>query len=446
MDAPSRLAGNYINLSILHRQAGRLDSAHHWALQGYQTAWRSARERQKCQALQQLAEIFSKRGLRRRAIDTAKSAMQLAMQLGMLQQQSGLAALLHQQYAALGQYQEAYRYHKRLLALQDSLFNEQKSREIGRMEARLAFERERRKIEAEKKVLQKEKALQEAQLSRQYIVTTAVSIGMVLLLVLALILVRYYRREKQINALLNHQKEEIAAQRDQLDEAYHRLQELTRFKNSMMSMIVHDLKNPLGSIVLMAESRKAEALVQIKQSCQYMMHMVRNILDVQRAEETGFELQKEYLDARELIDRALEQVRLDAEGKSLRLQNDAPEDVVLYADDDGIFRVLVNLLTNALKYTPEEGRITVGLSVGEDSGDRLFWVKDTGAGIEAKHLQTIFYAYETGPVRSTGLGLTFCKMMVEAHGGMIGVESKPGHGSRFWFQIPRAKQKTAAGI
>jgi signal transduction histidine kinase len=121
--------------------------------------------------------------------------------------------------------------------------------------------------------------------------------------------------------------------------------------------------------------------------------------------------------------------------------------VTVLADRDIVRRVLVNLLGNALKFTPEGGSITVGAEPQQGPGETVcVWVRDTGPGIAPEHQGRIFDKFyqvrpgaTAGGVASTGLGLSFCRMAVEAHGGRIGVDSEPGQGSRFWFTLPAAE-------
>jgi signal transduction histidine kinase len=115
---------------------------------------------------------------------------------------------------------------------------------------------------------------------------------------------------------------------------------------------------------------------------------------------------------------------------------------VLYVDEDKIVRTLVNLLGNAIKFTPVSGRITIATRRLPDDGATEFSVQDTGEGIPPESFTRIFEKFgqvdgrKSGRKHSTGLGLTFCKMVAEAHGGRIWVESELGVGSTFRFTIP----------
>src|SRR5207302_894983 len=135
-----------------------------------------------------------------------------------------------------------------------------------------------------------------------------------------------------------------------------------------------------------------------------------------------------------------------AESKQLTVAQEMGANLPSFRADQGkLDRILVNLLGNAIKFTPAGGRVTVGAQVDESETSMVFSVSDTGEGIPAEAFDRIFEKFgqvdsrKGGRMMSTGLGLTFCKLAVEAHGGDITVASAPGHGSTFRFTIPLAQ-------
>lgn len=241
---------------------------------------------------------------------------------------------------------------------------------------------------------------------------------------------------------IREQKEEIEQQAGQLKTANNELVRLGSFKENLTSMIVHDLKNPLNAILNTdlesGGKRQADA---VKNSGNQMLRMVMNILDVQKFEDAKMDLRREEISVNDLIRDAMAQVAFLAKQKEVRLVQQQAQDWTLNADKELMARVLVNLLTNAIKYTPINGVVEVKAAANE-AGELLVHVKDNGVGIAESELGGIFTKFtqvdakKSGAIQSTGLGLTFCKMAVEAHGGEIGVESAPGEGSRFWFTLP----------
>jgi len=230
---------------------------------------------------------------------------------------------------------------------------------------------------------------------------------------------------------IEHQKEEIEIVNE-------KLRELDQFKEEMTGMIVHDLKNPLNSIIGSAENDT------VKQSGKQMLNMVMNILDVQKYEETEIKLKKASFSIYLIAQSALEQVILLYEQKSIKVENYI-SDYTVIIDADIIERVFVNILTNAIKYTPNNGKIV--LKSDKIDGDYIqIKIMDNGPGIPQDRLDKIFLKFEqvvakeSGIARSTGIGLTFCKMVIEAHDCKIGVETKLKKGTSFWFTLPAGQQ------
>ena len=245
---------------------------------------------------------------------------------------------------------------------------------------------------------------------------------------------------------IRQQNEEIKAQRDQLNEAINKLKDLENFKNSLTSMIVHDLKNHLNSIIsFSAQVFSEKSMKNINQSGKQMLNMVLNILDVQKFEETKVQLNTNVHNILTVVKSSLNDVSILINEKGLTVQNFIKPQYQSDYDYDIIQRVLINLLTNAIKYTPNGGKLTLNAEpITEDDKDFIkISITDTGTGIPKEMLSKVFdkftqvAAKKSGGAASTGLGLTFCKMVVEAHGGKVGVDSELGKGSTFFFYLPR---------
>jgi len=228
-----------------------------------------------------------------------------------------------------------------------------------------------------------------------------------------------------------------------------RILDLEQMRDSLIHMMVHDLRTPLTSIVgglqtvvdVDYDAELTRELVPIAvSSANTLVDMVSTILDINKMESEGLPLDLAPTNISEVVALALGQVEGLARerGHTLRtaLADSCPP---LGADGEKLRRVLINLLGNAIKFTPGAGTITVATRCDAD-GVRLS-VSDTGPGIPADQLERIFdkYAQVTGvrPTRhSSGLGLTFCKLVAEAHGGRVWVESELGQGSTFHVYLP----------
>jgi signal transduction histidine kinase len=279
----------------------------------------------------------------------------------------------------------------------------------------------------------------------------AISVSLLMAIIIAIIFFRSRQKQKRVNELLNRQNEMIEKQASQLSLQNKKLIELDSFKEGMTGMIVHDLKNPLNVILGLTKNP------DVKQAGTLMLNMVMNILDIQKFESAQMKLQKMTWSLSKIVNHAVLQVKMLMEIKSILFQNQITNLIIVNVDFEIVSRVFVNLLTNAIKYTPNNGKITLNAQINktafEPSSNFDQFVKititDTGQGIPANSLELIFdkfaqvEAKNSGGVRSTGLGLSFCKMAVEAHGGKIGVDSELGKGSEFWFTLLKV---SSAGI
>lgn len=245
---------------------------------------------------------------------------------------------------------------------------------------------------------------------------------------------------------------QLATAMAEVEENLRRLRESEGMRDDLTSMIVHDLRIPLTSILAGLETVEAMGeLNAMQQECLTMaldggrtlLDMVNDLLDISKMEDGSLGLERVNLAPAEVIESAVKQVASLLDGKRLSLVRDlAPGLPEVFADGDKVRRTLVNLIGNAIRFTPTERRITVSVRRLLEEQALLFSVRDAGEGIPRDAFGRIFEKFgqvetrRNDRARSTGLGLTFCKLAVEAHGGRIWVESELGKGSTFFFTIP----------
>ena len=236
---------------------------------------------------------------------------------------------------------------------------------------------------------------------------------------------------------------------DDLDQSYRELKELENTKERLTQMIIHDLKNPLTGVKANLEivgmddlGETQECLDAAQRSCDLLFNMIQDLLDISRMEEGKLMLNTEPFDIAGVISSAADEIEIpaNAEDKTIQLEvaDNLPE---VNGDPNLIYRTLSNLLINAVKHTGRGGIITVRALQQDD--ELLIQVKDTGYGIPKEYVDKIFEKFgqvESRQRSGTGLGLTFCKMAVEAHGGTIWVETEEEKGSTFSFQFPFGSQ------
>jgi signal transduction histidine kinase/CheY-like chemotaxis protein len=248
---------------------------------------------------------------------------------------------------------------------------------------------------------------------------------------------------------------EKAAEARSLAQINEELRRLDQLKSEILAMVSHELRTPLTAIVgysrlLMRQvhgtlsPKQLEHQEAIFRSAQRLTDLINDLLDVSRLEAGRIELHPRPTDVRQVTDHVIAVVRVAAHGKQIRISNDVPEDLPpVNADPARLHQILVNLIGNAIKFTPAGGAVRIG---AVRQGDQVaVAVEDTGVGLERGELARIwdpFYQVES-PMRrrhgGSGLGLAIVRRLVELHGGLVRAESEgENRGSRFSFTLPVA--------
>ncbi len=228
--------------------------------------------------------------------------------------------------------------------------------------------------------------------------------------------------------------------------------DLDRLREDMTAMIYHDLRSPLGNIVssldmledMIPPDEAALSMLTIAvNSTGRIQRLVNSLLDISRLE-AGQQVQdKAAIDPAALIEEALRDVDPSASARNQVIEKQvAPALPLILVDVDMIHRVLINLLENAIKFTPVRGRIVIGGRVESAEWVRL-WVKDNGPGIPPAEQERVFEKFMRLHSKERpgglGVGLAFCRLAVNGHGGRIWVESEAGQGATFWLTLPVAR-------
>lgn len=254
-----------------------------------------------------------------------------------------------------------------------------------------------------------------------------------------LAIIRDITERKKVEALLATQKQEI-------EKNYESLKHLETLRDNLMHMIVHDMRSPLTSISMALQLLKmslptedqiaTDTLRVAETSTKHLIEMATQLLDVSRLEAGQMPLNKSKLDITSLTQTVVSLFPVTTCERRVSALSSTP--YLIDLDPDIVKRILTNLISNAVKFTPRNGEINVGITQ-IDSCVRLT-VSDNGRGVPVESHQKIFEKFgqvgKENKKYGAGLGLHFCKLAVEAHGGKIGVESVPGQGSTFWFTLP----------
>ncbi len=257
------------------------------------------------------------------------------------------------------------------------------------------------------------------------------------------------RRIQEIEALNAQLEQRVEERTHDLAGALDQIKELQSLKATLTQTLVHDLKNPLAAVSgnldlleMQTENERILRLVRRSRTGADRLHrMIMDLMDIARMEEGRFQLSEERLNPCNLAARALENAEASFEQQAVRLVLRRPDEPCsLRADPTVMHRVLDNLLANALRYSPKDGTVTVGIVPGAETFE--ITVADQGKGIPEQYREKVFEKYaqvelrQAGVSVNRGLGLTFCQLAIEAHGGKIIADEAPGGGAMFRVMMP----------
>ncbi len=256
-----------------------------------------------------------------------------------------------------------------------------------------------------------------------------------------------------LHAAVQHQLDEIALRKHELEIANAQVRENSRLKSEFLANMSHELRTPLNSILGFSEilkdnlagalsvEQQHECLETIYRSGRHLLALVNDVLDLSKVEAGRMDLQYEEFSISQAIDEVLTVVRPLAERSPITITTELSGPLPLLRADKSKFKqILYNLLSNAIKFTPEGGQVTIQARLKRQLVDLS--VADTGIGIDREHHDRIFSEFYQVPgtgdreVQGTGLGLALVQRLVQLHGGTVRVASQLGAGSTFSFTLP----------
>ena len=331
-------------------------------------------------------------------------------------------------YEAKQDYKRAFEIQKEFVTLSDSIFNQEKDRAMLDV---------LKKYESDKK--EQENQFLNQQLKQEQQQRIFYLFGFLSLLVFSGIIGYFFVKNRQKNRLIESQNRKLS--------------NLNREKNHLISMVSHDLSTPFLTIKmwnsllkmnLQDNSKASEAIQVIEKSAEQGMSLIKNILDVEKAETNRHDLQLEKVDLIAVIHGVIGAVEVSAQTKNIKIHFEpSAEKVSLLSDKHLIIRILENLLSNAIKYSNPESQVWV--SVQELSDKIQLKIKDEGVGIDSKDVPKLFTKYgvaaskPTAGESSTGLGLSIVKRILDEIGGDIHCQSELGKGTEFTVRFEKAK-------
>ena len=439
LDIKSELARNYTNISNVYSLQGKVEESIEYSQQALKIYEELGNKRLLVIGYANMAganitladsthEDSSKRNMYlNRALEYEQKAHALAKEQNMTFEIAGSAEYMRNIYKRLGQYDKAVEYAELSAQYKDSLLTQEKVKSIAEMSTKYETEQKEQQLK-----------MQEAEMQNEKILRYFLIIGVIALGALAYYVFRNYKRKHRDNQLLSEQKEEIALQAEQLEITNQKLIELGTFKEGMTNMIVHDLKNPLNAILNLADNEL------VKLSANQMLNLVLNILDVSKFEHAKMAVDRNIFSIYQNAQKAISHLTFLIEAENIDIENRIENSCGVVGDAAIVERIFVNLLSNALKYTLVNGKIELISRIDEVNRLVVISVRDNGSGILPEYHEKVFEKFsqieakKSGSIHSTGLGLTFCKIATEAHGGKIWIDKDYFPGTSVSFTIPLA--------
>ena len=371
-----------------------------------------------------------------------------ALRLGNLSVRANAAFQLNKTLAGLGKYSEAYQSLNQYIDLKHQLKDDESLQKLTTYNSELNFAEKQRQLAQQ----QREKELLYAQkLHNQRLINTIFSVIILGMVVTLVVYYRQKRKQQVINAMLEEKNREVLRQKENIDEQAHSLNNLNILKDRLISILAHDLRAPLSTLrglfdLLQDDSISHQELLElipnVLKKLEYTSDFLDTLLFWINSQMENFESSNKSFSLKDLVAYEVENYHEQAAQKGIELIDHVSGDLMASADPNSIRIVIRNLITNALKFSGENDKVEVFADM-QDSKNILVKVKDTGVGISADQLKKLFKSKVESTIGTknelgTGMGLLFCKDLVEKCKGKMWVTSKPGVGTEFSFTIPVA--------
>lgn len=360
--------------------------------------------------------------------------------------------LYYQLHSELNDYKKALEYYKLYSEMKDSIFTSESTDRITEM--KIKYETD--KLETENELLKKDNKIHLLELNRQKNIKNYWIAFSILILALAILSFRQFRLKKNINNLLKSKNTQLSDTNQKLIISENNLKELNATKDKFFSIVAHDLKNPFQSLLAFSEAmyNQTEELNKdeinsynkiIYESSQNLFNLLGNLLQWSKSQLGNMKFSPKQINIFESVYEALTLNELLAQNKNIIIENFISKEKTAFVDKHVLSSVLRNLISNALKFTNQGGKIE--LSTFQKGNSITISVKDNGTGISEENIEKLFKIDEGYSTRGTekesgtGLGLILCKELISKSNGNISVKSTFGKGSDFQITLPISEKE-----
>lgn len=384
--------------------------------------------------------IYYMNGNHERAIANLSLALSNGLEAQAQQEISKSYEFLSSAHKALGNFEEALEFKEHHYAILDFIQTERNERALLEIQNRYVVDQKESKIsQLESDSEQREKELKTQKSIRNFLYALVA-----LILIIVVLILHSYMQKQKSNRHLQVAHNRVKHKNVQL-------QKLNATKDKFFSIISHDLRGPLNSLTSFSEllinhmdhlSRgEIQTLAKdLDQSVKGLYGLLENLLEWSRSQTGAIQFTPEPFDLSALLEENAELLYAQAQSKRIAITSDARHGVFVSAHRNSISTVIRNLISNAIKFTPQEGAIK--LDISRENSDVIVSVEDTGVGMDGDAVEKIFRldtkhtTVGTANEKGTGLGLILCKEFVEKNKGRLWVTSEPGKGSVFYFSLP----------
>jgi signal transduction histidine kinase len=439
------LSGVYNNTAMTYSELGERRMALDYYRKGLGLAKRAEDEFNEGSVYINLGSLFGEMRMVDSALFYLHRALQLAEKRGYRSITLDTYEELARLHADLGNWGPAYNWQVRYDTLHKSVFNENQSADISRLRAMYEQEISEKEISQ----LQSESQVQKT-LNKVFI------IFIVVIVVLIIIIAVNLHSKKRTNQMLAERNLQISNALQKLSESEAELQKMNMSKDRIFSVVAHDLRNPVAAVTGFSEllydnfdqfstETQKEYLLQILQGTQRIQNLLENLLIWARAQMKAVKYQPENLKVKSLVEDCVKEMKANLDHKKVDCMVSVNQRCVVYADKAMMHTVLRNLIVNAIKFSFPGGKIRISSEINAETC--IVSVSDEGIGIQPEIQEKLFNSNEVVTTPGTtgesgsGLGLVICKEFLERNEGDIRVESEPGNGSSFIFELPISSPK-----
>jgi len=439
------------NIGVIYLNLNQYDSAYFYFNKSLAISKKFNNKQILSNAYTNLGNYYIKLGETKQAINFLKEGLRIAQEIEIVYEIESVAEQLHEAYALVGDYKNAYKIHRLLKQMSDSANNLQTMQKITELETQAKFDKEQK---LQQLLQEKIDIKKEIELSKQKQIRNIAWLFVLTTMVMLFVLYRNYKKKSVLYKSLMVHRDEVIAQKEEIESQRDEIEELNNTKDKFFTIIAHDLKNPISGIYQLSgimkdrfdftETEKLKEYVsQIHLSTQKSYELLENLLSWARVQTGSIKLNITDFNLTHLIQENIALLSENMKQKKIQVSFDTCNDCNAIADEEMINTVIRNLLHNAIKFSPEQGKISFKIEL-----HNKFWivsVHNSGKEISKPDLLKLFklgnnkFLESKSKEKGTGLGLVLCKEFIELHKGKIWAESEFNKGTTFFIQVPAKK-------